>query len=761
MFDTAQTVEDAAIGLRVAERGTGLTQFGGHPHLLAQTDWPHDSAGRPMHHLLQLDCAALPFVDPDMPRTGTLMFFITGSYEERSAPDLSDNDAGAFAVIYQEEAPASVPAVPHPETCPALGESSYALEPVRYEIKQKKAGFLQRLVNTQPKKYSGSGGTGYFAAVPLEAVVFDSFPTSDAKAVFDTFRAHDDETAMRHGLRPFQLLGYAPKSEDLIEAYAQGHMLCGDEKALFAYEQGLEQEDILLAQFAHSPALNLDLVGPDYALQFRISRADLKARAFERTRASCEEHGLDGVRWAPDVADQAYVPAAEEMLPQIALKSLTPFEKPRAPNNYFCGAPQLPAGMDWPCMSEGYPLGFLMQVDCASLPRAAGAGTAHLDLPQFPEKGTLFIFAYDYLDEMDTESFRVLYTAEDTSDLPERAPPEALQQRPEYTPYSIKTRAREGKAPRPEPKRPFDPVAFTTIAPPAYGADDFEEKQAFVEKFGGAFPHEEKAVPEVTLLIDWLPNFRSMYFGADRRFRTIKVAAPVRNIPQSYPWRWGDISTATEHFPQDKYGDVAPARRDAVFGADRIAQGEMWKQKAAAFDPLARISQDDRAAYRTWLLDMDACLGRIPPMPKNESDAGYRLRMELQYAFEGIMERLAKPYETVLHGHLPDTLHYLAFDENADDLPTEMREVVAEMVRFGRSDTQLRGNQTYHRPFNDLMFASDDETAASPGDVMLFALGSGIGLPVQWGDCCTLQVWIEAEDLAAAQFDRIRPVIKW
>lgn len=761
MFDADQIMEHAALGLRKAETATSTTRFGGHPNLAADIDWPHDSAGRPMHHLLQLDCAALPFVDPDMPRTGTLLFFITGSYEENGAPSLEDADKGAYAVIYQDADAASTPVRPHPLTCPALGDKSYAINPVRHALPTKKPGFFQRLVNTQPKPYSGSGGTGYFNPVPLEAVTFDSSPTSDAQAVFDAFPGQEYSESDETVLRPFQVLGYSPTVEDLKQALAEGSRTCSDEKALAAYEKGLGRDEVLLAQFVHYPALNLDLVSRDYVVQFRITRADLRARAFGKTHAVFAELERDGLWWQPAQVLAPYTPDAEELLPQVALKPLTPFEVPSAPSNYFCGAPQMPADLEWPHTRSGYPLGFLMQVDCASLPRSVVAGGQTLGLPAFPQTGTLFVFAYDYLDDMDGDSFKVLYTAEDTAQLPARIPPEALKTLPEFAPYNIKQRSRPGEVPRPEPKRPFEPVGFPFLVYSGFEELECEAKQQFRLSYGGVLSQEENAFEGVELIMDRLPNYTAAYFGKHMRAELSHASTPFRNIPESYPWRWGDIVTATHFFPNDEHGFARPEHRDAIFGEDVIAQGEEWKAKAAAHDVLDRIPDADRAAYRNWLLDMDAGAANIPAESAKESNADYRRRVDMEFAFRDIMARLARPYPYPSYASLPDTLHYLAYDDTADDLPDEMREVVAEMVRFHRSDTQLRGKSHEHRASPDLMFAEDDEQRNSDTEILLFSLASGSGLPVMWGDCCRLNVWIEADDLAAGRFDNIRTTIRW
>ncbi len=759
MFDTEanlSTAAHAAIGLKPDTGATSGTRFGGHPNLAEHIDWPKDSAGRPMHHLLQLDCAALPYVDPDMPRDGTLFFFITGSYDERGAPDLMEGDPGGFAVLHQPQAPADVPERAHPDTCPPLGEFSYAENPVCHPVKRKKKGFFERLVNTQPKAYSGNDGTGYFASVPLGAQVFDSFPTAESNAAIDAFGGENQDYGAEDCYRAFQIMGHAPVREDLDHAAAEGYVKASDDKALEVYEQSLERDDILLVQLPHHPAINLSLIGFHYVMQFRISRADLRARALDKTIVRVEEHAYDNLWWVKK-EKPSYAPQPEELLPQLALKVLAPLETPASPSNYFCGAPQLPDGMDWPANSEGYPLNFLMQVDCATLPREAD-GKA---LPDMPRSGTIFVFAYDYMEDVTADTFKILYTPENVNDLPTRTPPEGLKTLPEYASYSIRGDIVDGAPRRPDPARPFDPVAYTTIAPPAYDDPDFDEKSAFVDGFYGALPHEEKAYPGVELLIDWLPNAAKSALSPERGHDRRHSVDPLRMIPRSYPWRWADIVEATTHFPHDRHQHVSEEHRDQIFPDALIAEGIAWKDKALAADALTRIPDEDRIAYRQWLHAVDGCADNIPSEGTKESNAEYRNRKELEQAFDGIMKRLAQPYEYVSYGSLPQTLYHCAYDQSASDFPDEMREIVAGLVRFQRSDTQLRANNTRHRPNPDRMFAADPERCESDTEVMLFQLSSGMGLPVNWADCCWLQVWIDASDLAEGRFDQIRPVVRY
>ncbi len=759
MLDKMKKTREAAIALRPNQTGTGGTRFGGPPNLSPQIRWPKDAAGRPMHHLLQLDCAALPVVDSDMPTTGTLSIFVAGSFEDRQAPSIMDGENGAFYVLYQEAMPADLPERPHPETCPALGEDSLACDPVRYTVETKKMGFFQRLVNTQPKAYSKSGGTGYFSALPLEATAIDSCPMSDGDLVLDALGVAEKTDAQEDGRRALQVLGYAPRYQDIKTAHIAGYRSGSDEKARAAYDMR-DPDDVLLAQFAHDPALNLDLLRAKYALQFRISRADLRARAFECAYVTFDNFGLDGVWWPSENQPDIDYGGSEDFAAELAFKPLTPFEKPRSASNYVCGTPQLPPDIDWPCRADGYPLGFLMQVDCASLPRSVTAQGATYDLPDFPETGTIFLFVDDFLEDVGPDSIQVIYTPETTQTMPTRTPPAALQTLPDFADHNIKIRATYGEVPLPEPKRPFDPVAFVSIASPIGGEPNYKTLAQARRRYGDVFPHEDKAFPGVQMLLDWLPNYKAAIFGPYWSPRLDDARSPLRAIEKGFPWLWSDIRSATEYFPQDRFDRVAEDLREVVFGSDLIAQGNAWKQKSREHGPLERISQDDRTAYRQWLLSMDKCATTIPPETQNEGAADRRKRMDLEDTFERLLNRLVQPYSCVEYRCLPDTLHHLAYNETTGDLPDDMREIVAETVRFHRSNTKLRGNSQLHNPNPDLMFSRDPQGQTSDTEILLFSLASGACLPVNWGDCWRLHIWIEAADLASGRFDRISAKIK-
>ena len=99
-------------------------------------------------------------------------------------------------------------------------------------------------------------------------------------------------------------------------------------------------------------------------------------------------------------------------LPAWSLQFFSPYEDWAAANSWIGGSPIVPDDFDWPRDSEGMPLHFVAQVDCASL---AGPDSAGIPVPQ---DGALLFFA-------GLESF-VAYIREDAMALaePRTSPPD-------------------------------------------------------------------------------------------------------------------------------------------------------------------------------------------------------------------------------------------------------------------------------------------------------------------------------------------------
>ena len=79
-----------------------VSKFGGLPILSAQTEWPRDPKGRPLHFLAQIDCAELPW-HGRLPETGILSFFGRDDEEQIWEDDVEEPTKNC-AVLYDDPA---------------------------------------------------------------------------------------------------------------------------------------------------------------------------------------------------------------------------------------------------------------------------------------------------------------------------------------------------------------------------------------------------------------------------------------------------------------------------------------------------------------------------------------------------------------------------------------------------------------------------------------------------------------------------------
>ena len=113
------------------------------------------------------------------------------------------------------------------------------------------------------------------------------------------------------------------------------------------------------------------------------------------------------------------------LAPAIVLKPLPDAEATGREPIRIGGAPQLPAGVDWPC-HRNVPLHFYAQIDLSALPQNIEDEAGAYEFPDMPRQGTLFIFLMfesdAYFDEPVPQ--KVIYVPEDVRGNPEVAPPE-------------------------------------------------------------------------------------------------------------------------------------------------------------------------------------------------------------------------------------------------------------------------------------------------------------------------------------------------
>ncbi|MBI1493652.1 DUF1963 domain-containing protein [Halocynthiibacter styelae] len=113
------------------------------------------------------------------------------------------------------------------------------------------------------------------------------------------------------------------------------------------------------------------------------------------------------------------------------------------PGCWFGGQPTLPAHIEWPVYKCPFPevdvpLHFIFQIDLRFVPRA-------MEYPEFPERGTLFVFVEPILAPFDEtshippllsgEGAKVIYVADDVSQCPPRKAPLLPDPHTEYPDY--------------------------------------------------------------------------------------------------------------------------------------------------------------------------------------------------------------------------------------------------------------------------------------------------------------------------------------
>lgn len=763
--------KDPAFGLRTAQGVApehAALCLGGDPNLPDALDWPIDAGGLPMHHLLQIDCAALPAIDPDFPETGTLFFFVTGSWAPRDAPSLG-YDAGASAILYWPEPVTGLPPRAHPADTPQLGDRSIAETPVQDDraAAAAKPGLLSRLLGRDAPRPSPRQFTKTLTPVALEAVRFDSHPQADPAITYQALgRDGSGRDPSDYGFRPQQILGYAPRLDDVAALDLQGYLEASEDKTLAAYARAEarrgDDEPVLLLQLASQEDWNLDLISYEYALQVRIKRQDLRARRFEAHWTVQEKLKLSGRLFVPQPTPELAFPDASAMRPAIALKPLVPGEDAQVTSNAFCGLPQLPDGLDWPRRADGMPLHHLMQLDCATIPRSH-EGHA---LPDLPDQGTLFVFVDAHSYDLGGDSLQVLYTETAVQPLPPRAAPEDLAVLnpgeeglslgvfdPHRMPEALADLPTPSDARAYEPRLPFAPVPYLTFPLEGYEA---AAEAAQLETRKAALPHEPGAIPDATWVIDWLPNWWPQFCKArgDGTMRAGRMDAPVRRIPDSYPWFWANIQdsviqlfTATERIE-----GVERTALSTLWPEDIEAEARAWFERAAPHHPMTALDDKTAIAFRDWLKRVDAGAANIGEETDGEPSATRRERLDRFYAYKAVLSALALP-------SLRSVMHWYLHEDGA--LPPEVRAVAADHLRFERSHTRLAAHNVVHEPMPHQLFPPVNGNRDAQDEVVLFQFASGYGLRAQWGDCCALQIRISNADLAARRFERCRGEILW
>lgn len=401
-------------------------------------------------------------------------------------------------------------------------------------------------------------------------------------------------------------------------------------------------------------------------------------------------------------------------------------------NSWFGGLPGLPERYDWPRTSDGLPLHFLAQVDCADIPLPSA----------LPARGVLFFFARDdeeqiwELDRPAAESVQVIYALDAFAATPPRAAPADLHPigghypRPHSRPL-----LREGEpGPPVHPRWPIQPLPMDTW--PDVSALGVADTDAAVDwsRFAPGRWRESEWDATVRLARARQPLLdRYLELLEARRDSTWRAATgtPAHDREGAlFPSADEAIrlfgTDADEHrFPDRWLGlDLfcRALRASHAPDPDRVAVAEGWLSCAAAAKALAPVPDGERAAFRDWVRSM-----RHPDSPLPMHAPASTWMME---ALLGSVRRLAgDPAAARL---VPDRV-YAALSPWFENGSV-----------WSLSFAQMLG----HAPSSQDARAVDDPT------ICLLNLPSDPGLGWMFGDMGEATFWIDPDALARRDFSR-------
>lgn len=282
-------------------------------------------------------------------------------------------------------------------------------------------------------------------------------------------------------------------------------------------------------------------------------------------------------------AHDAHHPALDRIASQAVL--LRRHVPPRADAlSYWGGVPTVPPGFEWPHFTPegGSPraLSFLLQVDCAAIPRDARLGV-------MPDRGLLYFFTDLHWGEH--WKWRVLFADADPSTLAPAAVPAALPRAYGEREYWRWPR-RDEDWPRLLPRFSVDPVLIQGPPLPPFGADAEDDRLTWPGSIDVA-----KALEGIDgAIVDSRPIQNRYVDGVMQR--------PYASFPQD----WQAVRIALGHLARQagRYGplDRMAARPETAAQAEAVRAAiedglAKWGARADAADPVVALEARDRDAF--------------------------------------------------------------------------------------------------------------------------------------------------------------------
>lgn len=486
-----------------------------------------------------------------------------------------------------------------------------------------------------------------------------------------------------------------PPSEYEIARWTYPIQMFGD----CGREDFSDTERVLLLQLPDSDVLNFRNFGNE-VLRFYISREDLRTRSFDKAIAVFEPDRREEQWRAPRKQRKQPILPPERVKPAFAFKPLLPGEQDKSPLTYRGGRPTLPPTVEWPKDSTGRSMNFLMQINCANLPRQLIHAGKTFDYPPTPETGGLFIFqsppSLGPDQEYGPEELKVLQIADQIEGVAERDIPDDVSGLP--TPFDnyydtdsfpCEIRSLKLRLPDVQPRVSLEVIPFASC--------DYDYKMTpnAPDMFYAAFPHEPGAMHEYGYVLSWLPQWHKAYRAArDQQGLRGPISGeyetPFVHVPQTYPWRWINIIDSVEAFFAAKdYSHEWNEKYERDFWQNGITEGAVkWYQRAAEFDLLERIPEEDASAYREWLFELDQAGTHILAEPDDREET------DREWEFCSVKERM---FVTAMcaFGRVPlDRMFYYALRHDLSDIPDIILQAALKVERYTRSCSELTNSST-------------------------------------------------------------------
>lgn len=408
----------------------------------------------------------------------------------------------------------------------------------------------------------------------------------------------------------------------------------------------------------------------------------------------------------------------------------------RRTNSKFGGLPNLPAHYHWPRTPAGTPLHFLAQIDCADITFPT----------PLPERGVLFFFGRDdeeqVWDEEDPAgNCRVLYALDAFAATPPREVPADLPPiggicpRPMWYEY---LRSHERPALNVHIGWPIQPLPIDTWpgVPPGEADPKFLSLAVYARHLLGLRPrpqrvtsqeaearrqryterHEQLRAKAFTTATGEQPELDWEYYDRVRRAEEA-VFFHADHGPEAYPQYWITIHYAARAVLRQPIM-MAYGRGDReVRMAQAVSTAEEWLRRSNEVGLQEPVSEEDRAAFRAWLMS-------VPPRREN-SPPHFASQIVFLSLVPTIRAWAGDPHRAAL---LPPHVY------------------AAMRFRFeGGNYSQMLG----HAPSAQEPLPPDDPT------ICLLNLPSDHALGWSFGDAGNCTFWITPQDLARRDFSKV------